>query len=66
MLNKKILIHSNLLLVGITLLVSSVFAGRWDTEFDGVETLCGERWGIWDIKEWAESNPVHLDKLSHI
>lgn len=27
---------------------------EWDAEFDGVDTICGERWGIWDLEEWSE------------
>ena len=32
--------------------------------YDGIDSLCSERWGMWDMKKWCESNyvlfePVH-------
>ena len=26
------------------------------SEFDGIETICGERWGLWDLGTWCEEN----------
>ena len=28
------------------------------SEFDGIETVCGERWGLWDLGTWCEENDV--------
>jgi hypothetical protein len=28
------------------------------SEFDGIETICGERWGLWDLGTWCEDNDV--------
>jgi hypothetical protein len=28
------------------------------SEFDGIETVCGERWGLWDLGTWCEDNDV--------
>ena len=30
-------------------------------EYDGIETLCGERWGMWDIGDWCEQNSMGLE-----
>jgi hypothetical protein len=27
---------------------------EWSHNFDGVDTLCTERWGMWDIGDWCE------------
>lgn len=27
-------------------------------EFDGIETACGERWGLWDLGTWCEENDI--------
>ncbi len=27
-----------------------------DTEYDGVDMICGERWGIWDLAPWSEEH----------
>ena len=32
-------------------------------EYDGIETLCGERWGMWDIGSWCEDNNIMLEIL---
>ena len=26
------------------------------SEFDGIETICGERWGLWDLGTWCDDN----------
>lgn len=28
------------------------------SEFDGIETVCGERWGLWDLGTWCTENEV--------
>lgn len=28
------------------------------SEFDGIETICGERWGLWDLGTWCEENDI--------
>ena len=28
------------------------------SEFDGIETICGERWGLWDLGTWCEDNDI--------
>jgi len=28
------------------------------SEFDGIETICGERWGLWDLGTWCGENDV--------
>jgi hypothetical protein len=32
-------------------------------EFDGVDTLCGERWGIWDFEPWCEERAIAFDPI---
>jgi hypothetical protein len=31
--------------------------------FDGVDTLCGERWGIWDMAAWCEDNNIAFEPI---
>lgn len=33
-------------------------------ELDGVETLCSERWGMWDMGDWCEENDIILETIS--
>ncbi len=28
------------------------------SEFDGIETICGERWGLWDLGTWCDDNDI--------
>jgi hypothetical protein len=28
------------------------------SEFDGIETICGERWGLWDLGTWCGENEI--------
>jgi hypothetical protein len=28
------------------------------SEFDGIETICGERWGLWDLGTWCDENDI--------
>ncbi|MFA5397200.1 MAG: hypothetical protein WC346_14415, partial [Methanogenium sp.] len=30
-------------------------------EFDGIDTLCGERWGVWDIVTWCEEQSIKFE-----
>ena len=32
--------------------------------YDGIETLCTERWGMWDIGDWCEDNEIIFDPIS--
>ncbi len=32
--------------------------------WDGVETLCGERWGMWDIEDWCEVNNITFEPVT--
>jgi len=29
--------------------------------YDGVDAICGERWGLWDIVGWCEENNIRLE-----
>jgi len=33
------------------------------TEYDGVDTLCGERWGIWDLEAWAPEYDIKFEAV---
>lgn len=33
-------------------------------EYDGVDTLCTERWGMWDIGKWCEDNEIIFEPLT--
>jgi hypothetical protein len=33
-------------------------------EFDGVDTLCAERWGMWDLVPWCEENGIAFEPVS--
>ena len=30
-------------------------------EYNGVDTLCAERWGMWDITKWAEEEDIKVE-----
>jgi hypothetical protein len=32
-------------------------------EFDGLDKLCGERWGIWDLVPWCETNVISFEAV---
>jgi hypothetical protein len=32
-------------------------------EYDGVDTICGERWGIWDMSEWCEEQTISFEPI---
>lgn len=32
-------------------------------EFDGIESLCGERWGIWDLSSWSEDRDILFEAV---
>lgn len=32
-------------------------------EFDGVDTICGERWGIWDMTLWCEQANIAFEPI---
>jgi hypothetical protein len=31
--------------------------------FDGVDVICGERWGIWDMAQWCEDNGIKFEPI---
>jgi len=33
------------------------------TEFDGIDRICGERWGIWDLVPWCEEKTISLEAI---
>lgn len=37
---------------------------KWDEEYDGISTLCTERWGMWDIGEWCEDMEIEFFPLT--
>lgn len=32
-------------------------------EYDGIDSLCLERWGVWDIVNWAEDNDIKVEAV---
>jgi hypothetical protein len=32
-------------------------------EYDGIDTLCSERWGTWDLAPWCEDHDVHFEPV---
>lgn len=34
-----------------------------NTEFDGIDKLCGERWGIWDLVPWCEDTNIPFEAV---
>lgn len=32
-------------------------------EYGGVDKICGERWGIWDLATWCEDNSIALEAI---
>lgn len=32
-------------------------------EYDGVDILCSERWGMWDMKSWCDSQGIIFDPI---
>lgn len=30
---------------------------------DGVDAICGERWGIWDMAQWCEDNNIRFEPI---
>ena len=33
------------------------------TEYDGVETFCSERWGVWDLEEWLGLQGIPMEAI---
>lgn len=33
-------------------------------EYDGLDSLCSERWGMWDVSKWCEENEIIFSPLS--
>lgn len=33
-------------------------------EYDGIETLCSERWGMWDVGAWCEDQEIIFEPIS--
>jgi hypothetical protein len=34
-----------------------------DTEFGGIDIMCGERWGIWDLAAWCEERSIAFETV---
>jgi hypothetical protein len=34
-----------------------------NTEYDGLDKLCGERWGIWDLVPWCEDKSISFEAV---
>jgi len=34
-----------------------------DDEFDGIDTLCAERWGCWDLAPWCNERDIHFEAV---
>ena len=34
-----------------------------DQEFDGIDTLCAERWGCWDLAPWCTERDIHFEAI---
>lgn len=32
-----------------------------NNEYDGIDSMCGERWGAWDISKWAEDSSIPFE-----
>jgi len=32
-------------------------------EFDGIDSVCGERWGLWDLAPWCEDKDIKFEAL---
>lgn len=32
-------------------------------EFDGIDSICGERWGTWDLATWCEDESIAFDPI---
>jgi len=33
-------------------------------EYEGIDSLCTERWGMWDIGDWCESHNINFDPIT--
>ena len=34
-----------------------------NSEYDGVDKVCGERWGIWDLKDWCNNEGIEFEAV---
>jgi hypothetical protein len=34
-----------------------------NSEYDGVDVVCGERWGLWDLEPWCEEINIKLEAI---
>lgn len=34
-----------------------------DDDLDGIDILCGERWGIWDMQNWCEERSIRFEAI---
>lgn len=32
-------------------------------EYDGIDTFCSERWGVWDLQEWCEEMDISFEAI---
>jgi hypothetical protein len=37
---------------------------EWDSDVDGIDTFCSERWGAWDLQGWCEENGIACELIS--
>jgi hypothetical protein len=37
---------------------------KYSDDYDGVEVLCTEKWGMWDIGDWCEDNDIEFQPIS--
>jgi len=36
---------------------------RWDAEYHGIDSFCAERYGVWDMEQWAEERGILLEMV---
>lgn len=40
------------------------FLETMNDAFNGIDSFCTERWGMWDMGEWCESRNIHFEAIS--
>lgn len=36
---------------------------KWDAEYNGIDTLCSERYGSWDLQKWCEDRDITFEPI---
>lgn len=36
----------------------------WYNEYDGIDSLCTERWGMWDVGDWCEEMSIYFEAVT--